>query len=115
MKYVVIWALIFGFLIGRGIEEANAQQKNVRKAYVAGQFYPGTREALTAQIQEYLDLAETTDIAGPLHALIVPHAGYIYSGPIAAYAYKQITNPFKRVFLFASNHFQLNLLEFCHD
>jgi AmmeMemoRadiSam system protein B len=48
----------------------------------------GRPAALTAQVQDFLHLASRIDFPGQLHALIVPHAGYFYSGPIAAYAYK---------------------------
>lgn len=104
MKRIGIMVFIFFCLIGILGEHGFAQRKKVRETYVAGQFYPADSAALTAQVQDFLHLASRIDFPGQLHALIVPHAGYIYSGPIAAYAYKQITRPFKRVVLFASNH-----------
>jgi len=91
-------------LLGGLVEHVEAQQKNVRRAHVAGQFYPGTKEAVEKQIQDYLTQAEKIELEGTLRALVAPHAGYIYSGPIAAYAYKQIEKQFKRVFIFASSH-----------
>ncbi len=106
MKRTIFFLLLLcGLMIIWG-NPLEAQHKHVRKAYVAGQFYPGTKETLTAQIHSYLEQADKQDAPGPLHALVAPHAGYIYSGPIAAYAYKQIERPFKRIFLFASNHSQ---------
>ena len=103
MKRVIIFSLIlFGVLCC--VEDISAQQKKVRKAVVAGQFYPGSKKGLETQVQEYLEKAEKVELGGPLRALVAPHAGYIYSGPIAAYAYKQIQKPFKRVFIFASSH-----------
>ena len=104
MREAIIWGLMTVLMLCGFSLEGNAQWKNVREAAVAGQFYPGTNEALTAQVKKYLEAAEKHELEGPLHALIVPHAGYIYSGPIAAFAYKQITHPFKRVVIFASNH-----------
>ena len=42
-----------------------------------------------SEIQRYLENAETgATVSSPVRAVIVPHAGYIYSGPVAAYAYK---------------------------
>jgi AmmeMemoRadiSam system protein B len=59
-----------------------------RKTAVAGTFYPADPRALRAEIDEYLRLVEPT---GPApKALIVPHAGYRYSGPVAASAYGRV-------------------------
>ncbi len=104
MKRVVISTLIACLVYGGVSDCSFGERKNVRTPRVAGQFYPGEGKQLTEQIEEYLEQAEKTELAGPLCALVAPHAGYIYSGPTAAYAYKQIENPFKRVFIFASNH-----------
>jgi AmmeMemoRadiSam system protein B/AmmeMemoRadiSam system protein A len=104
MKRVVIVIMIVCCMLGSLVEHTNAQQKKVRKPYVAGQFYPGTKQELEQQLQEYLAQAKKIELGGTLHAFVAPHAGYIYSAPIAAYAYKQIDKPFKRVFIFASNH-----------
>lgn len=61
----------------------------IRQAAVAGQFYPGTAEELTATIEHYL--AGAAAPAGPVpKAIIAPHAGYVYSGPVAASAYARI-------------------------
>lgn len=62
---------------------------SIRQAAVAGQFYPGTAGELTAAVQQYL--AQAAGPAGPVpKAIIAPHAGYIYSGPVAAAAYVRI-------------------------
>ena len=64
---------------------------SVRPPAVAGAFYPGEPRALAAELDELLGGVET---AGPHlgfpKALIVPHAGYIYSGPVAARAYEEL-------------------------
>jgi AmmeMemoRadiSam system protein B/AmmeMemoRadiSam system protein A len=60
----------------------------VRPAAVAGVFYPDDPRELTDEVGDYLDRAREADQApGFPKALIVPHAGYIYSGPVAASAY----------------------------
>ncbi|MDH3653195.1 MAG: AmmeMemoRadiSam system protein B [Myxococcales bacterium] len=71
----------------------------VRAAAVAGSFYPGDTYALRAVVREYLDAArETTEPRDPWpKALIVPHAGYMYSGPVAASAFIQIEASRERV------------------
>src|SRR6202047_5589934 len=64
----------------------------VRPAAVAGLFYPGAPPALKASVRALLDAAPrpTGNDAECPKALIVPHAGYIYSGPIAASAYARL-------------------------
>lgn len=62
----------------------------VRQPAVAGSFYPGSPDVLDAEVTRLLAAASVP--AGPRpKALIVPHAGYIYSGPIAASAFARIT------------------------
>ena len=63
---------------------------NVRRPAVAGSFYPGSSSELTATVDKYLAAAEKKELQGELIALIAPHAGYVYSGHVAAYAYKQL-------------------------
>ncbi len=62
----------------------------VRKAMVAGAFYPADPGELTRQLAQLFSRAEKRPVAGSIRAIIAPHAGYIYSGQIAADAYKQI-------------------------
>ncbi|MCK5647407.1 MAG: AmmeMemoRadiSam system protein B [Gammaproteobacteria bacterium] len=63
---------------------------NIRPPAVAGSFYPGNIKQLDSSVQTYLDDVKITAIQTKPRALIVPHAGYIYSGPIAASAYAQL-------------------------
>lgn len=82
----------------------------IRPAAVAGAFYPGTPGTLAADVRGYLDAAQarTAAPAGAWpKALIVPHAGYIYSGPVAASAYAQLAagrGIIRRVVLFGPTH-----------
>lgn len=60
---------------------------SIRKAAVAGTWYPGTAEALRREVDRHLaGAAPTCD--GEVLAIIAPHAGLQYSGPVAAHAYK---------------------------
>jgi MEMO1 family protein len=61
----------------------------VRKPAVAGTWYPGTATALAADVEGYLGRT-ARDVTGDLIALIAPHAGLVYSGPVAAHAYRLI-------------------------
>ena len=63
----------------------------IRNAAVAGLFYPGDTRRLAAEVDELLASGgEPAPRLGFPKALIVPHAGYIYSGPVAARAYDQL-------------------------
>ncbi|MBN2465584.1 AmmeMemoRadiSam system protein B, partial [candidate division WOR-3 bacterium] len=59
-----------------------------RQPAVAGQFYPGDAKTLTAMIDSMLADAEVPAISGTLVGIQVPHAGYPFSGPTAARAFK---------------------------
>ncbi len=62
--------------------------RKIRPPAVAGTFYPGERDALVQDVVAMLDEARERGLGpGFPKALIVPHAGYIYSGPVAANAY----------------------------
>jgi AmmeMemoRadiSam system protein B len=77
----------------------------VRYPAVAGMFYPEDPAALRRIVREYLDGAPTS---GPVpKALIAPHAGYVYSGPIAASAYARLQparDTIRRVVLLGPSH-----------
>jgi len=78
--------------------------EKVREPAVAGQFYPGDQQELADQIDEYLAKVKPTPIKN-LRGLVCPHAGYIYSGQTAAYAYKQLSGvPVKTVVVMAPSH-----------
>lgn len=82
--------------------------QSVRPAAVAGMFYPGDPRALAAEVDELLGGVD--DLAPRLgypKALVVPHAGYIYSGPVAARAYDELAparGTVRRVVLLGPTH-----------
>ena len=61
---------------------------NIREPIVAGTFYPANPISLSKQVREFLVQAEPKGIEGEIKTLVSPHAGYIYSGGVAAYGYK---------------------------
>lgn len=64
---------------------------SVRPPAVSGLFYPGEASALAAEVTSYLAAARAADApARAPKAIIAPHAGYIYSGPIAASIYARL-------------------------
>jgi len=68
----------------------NKNNKEIRRPMVAGMFYPANPAELSKQIAGFFNNAERRSLDGRVRAIIAPHAGYIYSGQIAADAYKQI-------------------------
>ena len=62
--------------------------QHVRESVIAGSWYPGDPARLTKDIKGYLKQVPAHKIEGELIALISPHAGYMYSGQVAAHAYK---------------------------
>jgi AmmeMemoRadiSam system protein B len=79
--------------------------QNTRPSAIAGRWYPGQPAKLTNTLQQYLSKAQPKMTAGNLLALIVPHAGYIYSGQTAAYGFKLLENKsFDRVILTSPFH-----------
>ncbi len=59
----------------------------VRRAAVAGSWYPGTASAIASEVEGYLAAARPPAVPGRLVGLVAPHAGLRYSGPVAAYSY----------------------------
>lgn len=77
-----------------------------RPAAVAGSWYPGSAARLRGDLQRYLDGAAVAAPAGDVVALIAPHAGLMYSGPVAACAYRLLQDQtFDVVVLVGPSHF----------
>jgi len=77
-----------------------------RKPVFAGTFYPASKPALEAQLQKLFKSARAITPKGKVQTLIVPHAGYDYSGMVASSGYKSIPpdTPYKNIFIIASSH-----------
>lgn len=101
----VMAASILGIL-GHGPAGQAAQQK-LRPAGVAGSFYPAQPAALTAMMDQMLAQVPLPQIDGQIIAVAAPHAGYPYSGPVAAYTYAALKgHKFSRVVVIAPSHFE---------
>ncbi|HUJ09580.1 MAG TPA: AmmeMemoRadiSam system protein B [Verrucomicrobiae bacterium] len=86
--------------------------KRVREPAVAGLFYPKDPAALSHMLDALLANAAPHTVDGELRALICPHAGYPYSGPVAATAYRLLSgyqlssgHDFQTVVLLAVSHY----------
>ncbi|RKY05254.1 AmmeMemoRadiSam system protein B [Candidatus Poribacteria bacterium] len=69
---------------------AGTSAGQIREPAAAGAFYPSDPAELKSMIEGFLEKAEVKGVKGEPVALIAPHAGYIYSGAVAAYAFKAI-------------------------
>jgi AmmeMemoRadiSam system protein B len=62
----------------------------VRPSPLAGKWYEGNPESLARAVDQYLDQAELPELPGEVVAVIAPHAGHFYSGPVAGYAFAAV-------------------------
>lgn len=67
----------------------------VRKAHGAGRWFPGTRTELQSMVEKQVRQARVGDIEGRIVAAVAPHAGYIYSGPVAGHVFRAIQDQAK--------------------
>lgn len=104
MKWRCLLKLLIGCGAGLGLVAVAAEPALVREPAVAGLFYPKDPVELSRVIER--QLAEGPASARPgLRALIVPHAGYAYSGPIAASGFRLLRGgDFQTVVLLAPSH-----------
>jgi hypothetical protein len=63
---------------------------NIRPSPIAGAWYEGDPVALARSVDRYLDQAELPELPGEVVAIIAPHAGHQYSGPVAGYAFATV-------------------------
>ena len=68
----------------------SASISGVRRPAVAGAFYPAQPARLQAMVTQFLEEATIPRLTGRVRAVIAPHAGYIYSGPIAGYSFRAL-------------------------
>ena len=82
---------------------------SVRPAAVAGQFYPSDPARLKLAVQQFIEDAVSVAVDRPV-ALVVPHAGYLFSGQIAADAYRQVKGQtYDTVVILGTNHTSADL------
>jgi AmmeMemoRadiSam system protein B/AmmeMemoRadiSam system protein A len=102
MRPIRDWVVVLACLVipwtacskEEGTQEGGAadmrNETSVRQPAVAGSFYPGSEEALRKTVSEMLKKARPPEIEGKIVGLISPHAGYVYSGQVAANAYRLV-------------------------
>lgn len=78
-----------------------------RKAAVSGRFYPKSEKDLKKMVETMFRALKSLNGSDKVRALIVPHAGYVFSGKVAAKAYIHLnkSNEYKRIFYLATSHY----------
>jgi hypothetical protein len=102
-----LWPLLvsLGLVLALASPCTDARAKNtVRPEAVAGLFYPAKPEALRKMVADQLKEAGGVSVSGRIRGLISPHAGFVYSGIVAAAGYRQVDPSFKTVILLGPSH-----------
>ncbi len=100
----------FGIIITLSIFDGGtsadfSSRGDYRQPRYAGSFYPANKESIKKMLDHYFNRVKLGINAVP-KAIIVPHAGYIYSGETAAYAYSSLMGkPVSRIILLATSHY----------
>ncbi len=103
MKKLCVYVLCAAALACAASRPAPAEK--IRAAAVAGSFYPANPAELTRMMDDYLARVTDAPTGSRLIALIAPHAGYVYSGPVAAYSYALLKGRrYQRVVVIAPSH-----------
>ncbi len=104
MKLLSLISLVIAILT-QSVLFAETEPQQVWEPQVAGRFYPGSEIVLKDQVNTFFKNIPTQSIKGTPIALISPHAGYQYSGQVAAYGYSAIKDyGFNRVIILAFKH-----------
>jgi len=84
---------------------SNPKPENIREPAVAGLWYPANKDSLKIMIQELLNNVQAHKGSYKIYGIIAPHAGYVFSGKTAAYAFKQLeSQEFKTIIILGPYH-----------
>lgn len=82
-------------------------REQIRQTAVAGTFYPGSRMELERDLSLLLENSPDVTVSNPIKCIIAPHAGYMYSGGVAARAYRQLLNQsYDFIIILAPSHYE---------
>ncbi len=103
--FLAVFVLI-PFLHPGGLAAGQGPSVLIHDPVVAGTWYPASASELKKQIEEYLNQVPAVDSKGRTVAIIAPHAGYIYSGQVAAHSFKAVRGQkFDSVIVIGPSHF----------
>jgi AmmeMemoRadiSam system protein B/AmmeMemoRadiSam system protein A len=105
MSFMQLGMPFVAFSLGLAVAcQAGKEGGEIRPPVVAGKFYPESAAVLKSAIEKFMQNAAPAQEQTPL-AIVVPHAGYIYSGQICADGYNQVRNgAYEVVVVFGTNH-----------
>jgi MEMO1 family protein len=102
--FLFSWSLL-GVQDATAAEGTNMPGEQIRESILAGSWYPADAKRLRQDVESYLQKASVPDLQGQLFAVVSPHAGYRYSGQVAAYGYKLLERrKFDTVVVIAPSH-----------
>jgi len=97
--------IILSFFISPYSFSKSKPQIKKRAPAVAGSFYPANKDGLSTLIDRFLENVKTTQVKEDIVAMVAPHAGYTYSGQVAAYGYKELIGEnFDTIILIGNGH-----------
>ncbi|MGD0771409.1 MAG: AmmeMemoRadiSam system protein B [Candidatus Solibacter sp.] len=103
---IVALSVVAGLLLVEGASRGGGQAPKIRPPAVAGSFYPADPKELGSMFDGVLAKAAPTPLENVV-ALVAPHAGYPYSGPVAAYSYALLKGrKYDRVVVIAPSHYE---------
>ncbi|MEI7499470.1 MAG: AmmeMemoRadiSam system protein B [Bacteroidota bacterium] len=102
-KSLFLMALFFNF--NQGCSSQDKRDQTDRKPSAAGRFYPGNAKELSSTLADLFATAKPRVTSNPI-GIICPHAGYVFSGQVAASSYNQVdpNARFDNIFVIASSH-----------
>jgi len=105
MMFITVFGYV-GYTANRQeVKNMGINDKDIRHSNIAGTWYTADPDKLREEIAHYMKRAKSHDELGKIVGLISPHAGYVYSGQVAAYAYKQVQGKkFDTVVVVAPDH-----------
>jgi len=103
---IIALSVAAGLLLVEEALRGGGQAPKIRQPAVAGSFYPADPKELAETIDGFLAKAAPPPVEDVV-ALVAPHAGYVYSGPVAAYSYALLKGKkFDRVVVIAPSHYE---------
>jgi MEMO1 family protein len=88
--FLLLMAAVITTACGQENKKGDEAMFIIRKPAVAGTFYPGDKKGLETEVLGYINNAKPEEVNGRIIGIVSPHAGYVYSGPVAGFAYKLI-------------------------
>ncbi len=105
IKILVFSFLFFSYHLSPTTYHLNSYAQLVKESNVSGAFYPDDSVELSLMIDDFLQKANPQLMPGEIFTLILPHAGYGYSGPTAAFGYKLVQGKnYKTVIILGTSH-----------